>query len=168
MKALTNQESDPLPPHVEDPNSSPLRPLSLPPTADPNSDIDSDYVHVTDTMALDAGAGGHLSPFVHVKKAPAVVPDGGSPSSSAADMDIEADEEVWSESAAPPPSAASVSVIGGGGATGAGVRAKSGTTAAAGNAGARGLDGEGRPLGEGKGQKERLPYIVLVLSLIHI
>lgn len=114
-------------------------------------------------MALDAGAGGRLSPFVHVKKAPVVVPDGGSASSSAADMDIVADEEVWSESAAPPPSAASVSVVGGGGAAAPGGRAKSGATVAAGSAGAREVEAEGKgALAEEKGQKECLPYSVLV------
>ncbi|CAM9341605.1 unnamed protein product, partial [Ectocarpus sp. 12 AP-2014] len=73
------------------------------------SDIGGDYVHVTDTMALDAPTvttssrsssnSGDSSPFVHVKKAPAVVSDGdgdlSSPTASGAakaEMDV---DDVW-------------------------------------------------------------------------
>lgn len=43
---------------------------------------------------------GNSSPFVNVRKAPAVVEEGQSASSSIADMDVVADEEVWSDPAA--------------------------------------------------------------------
>ncbi|CAM9505947.1 unnamed protein product, partial [Ectocarpus sp. 12 AP-2014] len=73
------------------------------------SDIDGDYVHVTDTMALDAPTvttssrsssnSGDTSPFVHVKKGPAVVSIGdgdlSSPMASGAakaEMDV---DDVW-------------------------------------------------------------------------
>lgn len=80
--------------------------LALPPF----SDIDGDYVHVTDTMTLDAPTvtssssrsssnSGDSSPFVHVKKGPAVVSDGdgdlSSPTVSGAgkaEMDV---DDVW-------------------------------------------------------------------------
>lgn len=68
------------------------------------SDIDSDYVHVSNNMALeddcangDSEERGNSSPFVNVRKAPAVVEEGRSATSSTADMDVVADEEVWSD-----------------------------------------------------------------------
>lgn len=82
----------------------PYNPL---PSSFGRSDIDSDYVHVSNNIALEvdcANSGGeergNSSPFVNVRKAPVVVEEGQSASSSTVDMDVVADEEVWSDPAA--------------------------------------------------------------------
>lgn len=160
-----------------------------------NSDIDSDYVHVTaDIMALDANGiggsgGGESSPFVHIKKAPALIVDeeNGHVTAAAAasptatvDMDVVADEEeVWSDAAA----GVGATAAGAGGgdavsgsATGSGgvaAVAAAGPAPAAGKIGESAVDGGvRRALGSGKEDKEEkkeegeeeevLPYRVVV------
>lgn len=109
-------------------------------------------------MALDSGGGGDSSPFVHIKKAPAVVEG----EVLSADMDVVADEEVWSE---PATAVARAVVVGSGdGAPAEMVGAAEEAVGERGEAGG-GTGAAAVVLDEGDGVSKAeglLPYVVLV------
>ncbi|CAN0377130.1 unnamed protein product, partial [Ectocarpus fasciculatus] len=153
------------------------------------SDIDGDYVHVTDTMALDAPTAvtssssrsssnsGDSSPFVHVKKGePAVVSDGDgdppSPTAAAAagatkaEMDV---DDVWGGDSATTASSGGATLV-----SSSSSASPGDANASGGGGGGGGGDGGGsvvEPEGgaaKGKGKEEEgevvdaLPYKVFV------
>lgn len=144
----------------------------------PFSDIDGDYVHVTDTMALDATTtatstsssrsssnSGDSSPFVHVKKDPAVVSDGDGdlPSPTEAgvaksEMDV---DDVWGGDSATTASSGGATLV----------ASSSSPASPGGDANAGGgsiVEPDGGATAKGKGKEEEgevvdaLPYRVLV------